>query len=54
MTTADEFVRTNVTTWWWLWLVAGFIWILVALVIGTDRAMSATGGNRATECELTG
>ena len=33
MTTADEFVRTDISKWWWLWLVAGFIWIMVALVI---------------------
>ena len=33
MTTADEFVRTDLSKWWWLWLVAGLIWIMVALVI---------------------
>lgn len=33
MTTADGFVRTDISKWWWLWLIAGFIWIMVALVI---------------------
>lgn len=33
MTAADQFVRTEVSKWWWLWLVAGIIWIMVALVV---------------------
>jgi hypothetical protein len=33
MTTAAEFVRTDISKWWWLWLVAGFLWIMVALLI---------------------
>ena len=33
MKTADAFVRTDIGKWWWLWLVAGFIWIMVAVVI---------------------
>jgi NSS family neurotransmitter:Na+ symporter len=32
MKTADAFVRTDIGKWWWLWLVAGFIWIMVAVV----------------------
>ena len=33
MATADDFVRSDISRWWWMWLVAGFIWIMAALVI---------------------
>ncbi len=36
---------TQVGRWWWLWLVAGFIWIAVAIIIlEFDTASARTVG----------
>jgi uncharacterized membrane protein HdeD (DUF308 family) len=45
MTTADDFVGPDIGRWWWMWLVAGFIWIMAALVIlQLDESSARTVG----------
>ena len=45
MATADRFVPPDISRWWWMWLVAGFIWIMAALVIlQLDESSARTVG----------
>jgi uncharacterized membrane protein HdeD (DUF308 family) len=40
-----ESVATEISRWWWMWLVAGFLWIAIAMVIlQFDTASARTVG----------